>query len=153
MEIEISLEGVVARARLDPESAPVTCAALERLLPLSTTAHYAKIAGDEFMLHLPVVLDVERARPVAVLPPGCVAYWPDRQLFCVYYGRLQEEDATVTVLGQVVDNLDALAAAGDRLRRPYGDAPPIARLRALAPARAGDGARLDARGCGRRARD
>ncbi|HLN14534.1 MAG TPA: DUF3830 family protein [bacterium] len=134
MEIEIDLEGTAARARLDPESAPATCAALERLLPFSTTAHYAKIAGDEFMLHLPVVLEVERARPVAVLPRGCVAFWPDRQLFCVYYGRIQEEDATVTVLGQVVDNLDALAAAGERLRRPHGDGHPIARLRALTPA-------------------
>ena len=85
------------------------------------------------MLHLPVVLDVERARPVAALPRGCVAFWPERQFFCVYYGRMQEEDATVTVLGQVVENLDALASAGERLRRPPGDAPPMVRLRAVAP--------------------
>jgi len=133
MEIEIDLDGTSAVARLDPESAPTTCAALGTILPLSTTAHYAKIAGDEFMLHLPLVLDVERARPVAALPRGCVAFWPERQLFCVYYGRIQEEDATVTVLGQVVENLDALASAGERLRRPSGGAPAIVRLRSVAP--------------------
>jgi len=129
MEMEIDLEGTRAIARLDAAAAPATCEALAGLLPFSTTVHYAKIAGDEFYLHVPLVLDVERGRRVPVLPRGAVAFWPERQLFCVYHGRIQDEDATVTFLGQIVGNLEGLAAAGDRLREGSPAGPRVAHLR------------------------
>jgi hypothetical protein len=118
--VTLTLQGTVARASLDPRAAPMTCAALRALLPITTTAHYAKIAGQEIYAHLPLIVDPEHTKTVTGLHKGAVVFWPERQLFCVHYGRIQEEDAQVTFLGHVTENLDGLRAAGEELRRAQG---------------------------------
>ena len=126
--VTVSLDGITALVALDPQSAPMTCAALDSLLPVTTTAHYAKIAGHEFYLHLPLFLEVEHLRRVSDLTPGTVAFWPERQLLCIYYGHIQDEDAAVTALGRVVENLSGLAKTAEAMRERLGRVIPTVRL-------------------------
>jgi hypothetical protein len=102
-----------------PGGAPRTWAALKALLPLRADLHYARIAGQEIMFIVPFLLPLEHAADVQSLGPGSVAYWPERQLICLYYGPLQEEAASVTVLGRVRD-LTPLEAIGERVRARQG---------------------------------
>jgi hypothetical protein len=118
--IALSLGSATATVALEYDAAPQSCRALGRLLPVTTTAHYAKIAGHEFYVHLPLFLEPEQRRHVGELAEGAVAFWPERQLLCVYYGRIQDEDATVTRLGRVVGNLSGLAAAAEVMRAALG---------------------------------
>lgn len=129
-KITLSLGPATAMVALDARSAPRTCEALCGLLPLTTTAHYAKIAGHEFYLHLPLFLEVEQRRWVSELAQGAVAFWPERQLLCVYYGRVQDEDATVTAVGCVVENLEGLAASAQAMRMKLGESIASVRLSA-----------------------
>lgn len=134
--ISLSLGPATATVALEPRSAPRTCEALGRLLPVTTTAHHAKIAGQEFYFHLPLFLEPEHNRRVVELAEGAVAFWPERQLLCVYYGRIQDEDATVTGIGRVVENLSGLAEAAEAMRLKPGETIPRVRLSAAG----GDGA-------------
>lgn len=120
MLLEINVAGITALARLDSDATPATCAALVDLLPVTGSVHYAKIAGEEIMLHLPLILEVEQATGVNALETSAVVFFPERQLFCVYYGHIQEEDAQVTLLGHVTDNLGGLIAAAEQIRRTQG---------------------------------
>ena len=115
MLLEITIGTDRALARLDREMAPVTCDAIARLMPFEGTAHVAKLAGDEVMVHVPLVLDTERRTAVADLSPGAVAFWPERQVLCIYFGAIQDEDAEVTFLGHVVEGLAELVSAGETL--------------------------------------
>lgn len=118
--ISLSLGRTTATVALDLDAAPISCRALLQLLPVTTTAHHAKIAGHEFYLHLPLFLEPERRRRVDDLPEGAVAFWPERQLLCVYYGRIQEEDAAVIPIGRVIADLPALARAAEAMRPRLG---------------------------------
>ena len=120
MDLVLTLGDISAVARLDPASAPKTCAALGSELPFSATVHLAKIAGQEFYMHVPLFLEVEHRKQVAELTEGTIAFWPERQLLCVYYGSIQQEDATVTALGTVTENLSGLAEAAESLRSQLG---------------------------------
>ena len=120
MDLVLTLNQTSAVARLDPGAAPKTCAALASMLPFTVTAHLAKIAGHEFYFHLPLFLEVEYRQRVAELAEGTVAFWPERQLLCVYYGPIQEEDASVTRLGMIVENLSGLARAAETMRPHIG---------------------------------
>jgi hypothetical protein len=120
MRLSLTVGTTRALITLDSQAAAVTCAALAGILPVSTTAHYAKVAGQEIYAHLPLIVEPEGTRAVESLDRGTVAFWPERQLFCVYYGRIQEEDASVTLLGRVTENLRALQEAGESLRQSQG---------------------------------
>lgn len=109
-----------ARVAIDCAQAPATSRALLALVPFSTTVRFAKIAGDELMAHLPIIVDPESPGRVSDLAAGAVAFWPERQMLCVYFGLIQKEDADVTLLGSVVDNLSGLARAHAALRGRSG---------------------------------
>ncbi len=105
---------------IDPRLAPRTWEALRALLPMhSVDLHYARIAGLEIMFIVPLLLPLENATDVQDLGPGAVAYFPDRQLICLYYGPLQDEAAMATVLGRVHD-LAPLEQVGEQVRRRQG---------------------------------
>jgi hypothetical protein len=120
VDLVLTLDRVSAVARLDKAMAPKTCAALVSVLPFSATVHLAKIAGHEFYVHVPLFLEVEHRQRVAELAEGTVAFWPERQLLCVYYGCIQQEDASVTALGMVIENRSGLAQAAESLRSKLG---------------------------------
>lgn len=120
MRIRVTLDSASATAELDANAAPNTCTALASILPYEGVAHYAKVAGEEFLVHLPLALDTEQGKSVMDLSAGAVVFWPERQLLCVYYGRIQQEDATVTLLGRIIENLDGLVDAAERLRCSQG---------------------------------
>ena len=115
----VRVEAETVEVEIEPERAPRTWAALQALLPLRADLHYARIAGQEIMFIVPALVPLEHATDVQSLGPGAVAYWPDRQLVCLYYGPLQEEATSATVLGRVRD-LAPLAAIGERVRRRQG---------------------------------
>ena len=137
MPLEITIGSNRALARLDRDMAPATCDAIAGLLPFKGTAHVAKLAGDEIMVHLPLILDMERRSAVADLSPGAVAFWPERQVFCVYFGAIQDEDAEVTLLGHVDEGLAQLVSAGETLHSAGGGLRPMAGLSSPEPSGAG----------------
>ena len=83
------------------KEAPASLRAISTLLPLEIDLHYAKIAGQEVYGMVPLILPLENRKKVGDLDAGTVAYFPDRQMFCIYHGEVQPEDAMVTVLGKL----------------------------------------------------
>lgn len=75
--------------------------AISSLLPMKIDLHYAKIAGQDVYGMIPLILSLENKKKVGDLDAGTVAYFPDRQMFCIYHGEVQPEDALVTVLGKL----------------------------------------------------
>lgn len=103
-QIEFEVNGVTAACELYENEVPDTCKAIMDLLPLEIGLHYAKFAGQEVFGIIPLLLPLEKYTLVSSLKTGSVAYYPDRQLFCIYYGQVQEEEAGVTVIGQLIAN-------------------------------------------------
>lgn len=84
------------------KEAPRTVAAIKRFLPLKIGLRYAKIAGQEVFGIVPFILPLENTARVSDLEPGTVAYYPDRQVICIYHGKVQPEEALVSVIGRLV---------------------------------------------------
>lgn len=83
------------------KEAQTSLKAISCLLPLKIDLHYAKIAGQEVYGMIPLILPLENKKKVGDLDAGTVAYFPDRQMFCIYHGEVQPEDAMVSVLGRL----------------------------------------------------
>ena len=98
----------------------MTCQAIVNMMPHENLLNYAKIAGEEVFFGIPLILSLERASEVSGLSAGSVAYWPNRRVFCVYYGPPQEEAATVTVFGKITQNMDGLRRMGEEVRIKQG---------------------------------
>lgn len=100
---------------------PQTCGAIEELLPLEGELHCAKIAGDEVFFPIPLKLPVEKSGAHAHdLTPGTIAYWPDRPHLCIFHDAPQEEDASVTLVGNITENLEALGKIAAQVRKRQG---------------------------------
>jgi len=126
--IQLTIQDEVIVCELLTEVAPVTCEAIQALLPYEADLHYAKIAGEEILFGVPLMLPLEHRQEVHGLPAGSVVYWPNRQVFCLYYGAPQEEAATVTVFAHVVGNLEGLRRVGEGVRLRQGASVRVERM-------------------------
>jgi hypothetical protein len=118
--MRLNIEGEVVVCRFLHETAPQTCSAISNILPYESELHYAKIAGKEVFFGIPLILSLEHASEVRGLSAGSVAYWPDRRVFCIYYGPPQEEAARVTVFAKVTQNMEGLCRVGEAVRVRQG---------------------------------
>lgn len=100
-KINLRLNGQVACFELFEKEAPVTCARLLAILPQKIDIHYAKFAGQEILGVLPMMAPIEGGKNLTEIEQGCVAFFPDRAFFCIYYGELQDEEVSITVIGQL----------------------------------------------------
>lgn len=103
-KLEFEINGVTATCELFENDVPKTCNAIIDLLPCETELHYAKFAGQEVFGIIPLLMPLEKYSLVSELETGSVAYYPDRQLLCIYYGEVQEEEAGVTVIGHLISD-------------------------------------------------
>jgi hypothetical protein len=101
IEITLSLNGIKASIELFSDHAPITCDRFLAVLPQKIDMHYAKFAGQEVLGLIPMIAPVESGKSLKEINKGCVAYWPDRAFFCIYYGDIQDEEVSVTVIGQL----------------------------------------------------
>jgi len=110
----------INQARAIIEVAPDAVEELRRrlidLLPYTSDLHYAKISSQSVLFLVPFFVPPHQTVHVNRLTPGTVAYWPNRQQVLFYYGTFEKEDASVLVLGRIVEGLDHVAAAGEALR-------------------------------------
>lgn len=75
--------------------------------------------GGELFFDVPVSSDLENGKKV--LDEGEVAFWPEGNAFCVFFGRTPvsttsrpEAYSAVTPVGRVLGNITALAELPDR---------------------------------------
>ena len=100
-KIHLKLNGKVAYFELFEKEAPITCQRLLDILPQKIDIHYAKFAGQEIFGVLPMMAPIEGGKSLDEIEQGCVAFYPDRAFFCIYYGELQDEEVSITVIGQL----------------------------------------------------
>ena len=100
-KIHLKLNGKVAYFELFEKEAPITCQRLLDILPQKIDIHYAKFAGQEIFGVLPMMAPIEGCKSLDEIEQGCVAFYPDRAFFCIYYGELQDEEVSITVIGQL----------------------------------------------------
>jgi hypothetical protein len=89
---------------------------LTDILPYATDLHYAKISGQSVLFLVPFFVPPQAAVHVSRLARGTVAYWPNRQQVLFYYGAFEKEDATVLIVGRLVEGLEGVATVGEALR-------------------------------------
>lgn len=111
-DAKISIGDQICSMRLLLDKAPRLCRSFSALLPITSFALHAKFAGDEFYFMVPKLWEAENV--VASVEPGDVAYYPDRQTVCVFYGEIVPFGAA-GLFGKIVDGLDGLKAIGPRM--------------------------------------
>ena len=116
----LSAEGVSVEIGLDLATAPRTITALLAALPLKVDLHCAKIAGDQILWPVPVLQPLESARDIQGAAPGAFIYYPKRQFLEIMFGPLQEESASVTILGGARGDLSALKRLGETVQADHG---------------------------------
>lgn len=116
----LSAEGATVEIGLDLTAAPRTIAALVATLPLRVDLHCAKIAGDQILWPVPVLQPLESARDIQGAAPGAFIYYPKRQFLEIMFGPLQEESASVTILGGARGDLSALKRLGETVQENHG---------------------------------
>lgn len=119
-KINLKLNGKTAYFELFEKEAPITSARLLSILPQKIDIHYAKFAGQEILGELPMMAPIEGGKSLADINCGCVAFYPDRALFCIYYGDLQDEEVSITVIGQLYAD-DEFVAEMEKCRFRQGD--------------------------------
>lgn len=82
---------------------------------------YANAWGDEIYFEIPVKVKLENGR--RVLQAGEVAYWPEGQALCIFYGptpiskgKDAEAISDVSPVGTLVGDPRRFEAVGDRMR-------------------------------------
>ncbi|MBM3540426.1 MAG: hypothetical protein FJX51_00130 [Alphaproteobacteria bacterium] len=130
MTLVLSVGGARVEIGLDIARTPRTVRALVSALPRRIDLHCAKIAGDQVLWPAPFVLPLEAARDIQGSPPGAFIYYPKRQFLEIMFGPLQDETASVTVLGQVTKGLADLKRIGRRVQTDQGWRPTWADLSA-----------------------
>ncbi len=134
-QIEIEIDGVVARAVLFDDKAPRTCAKVWDLLPIEDRTIHVRWSGaawrteKNYSLQLGVV-----ENPVTVLEPGDIIYYDEPRIplykIAVAYSRAAWRDfagnLTVAHIGRITDNLEPFVKACDRI---LFDGPKAVRIR------------------------
>jgi hypothetical protein len=128
MTLVLSVGGARVEIGLDIARTPRTARALLAGLPQRVDLHCAKIAGDQVLWPAPFLLPLEAARDIQGSPPGAFIYYPKRQFLEIMFGPLQDETASVTVLGQVTKGLAEFKRIGRRVQNDHGWKPVFADL-------------------------
>lgn len=88
-----------------------TAEAIAEVLPLEDTPHFW---GEEIYFAVPVDI-AENERPKEELEVGDLAYWPDGNSFCIFYGPTPSSEGSeprpaspVTVIGELTGNVSSL---------------------------------------------
>ena len=117
-KITIQIGDQIGVAELLESIAPKMCEEICKLLPFKADLHYAKIAGEEVFSILPVFLPYEPNAIVKVndIKTGSIVYFPDRQMICIFYGKIQEEDAKTTIFARIIENLEGIKKEGEKVR-------------------------------------
>jgi hypothetical protein len=118
--INLKLNGKTAYFELFEEEAPITSQRLLEILPVKMDIHYAKFAGQEVFGVVPMMAPIEGGKSLKEIDRGCVAFYPDRAFFCIYYGDLQDEEVSITVIGQLYADDDFIAEM-EKCRYRQGD--------------------------------
>lgn len=96
------------------DQAPRTCAYVWDNLPVSSFGTHAKFAGCELIIMVPYYLDTDENMMESTV--GDVAYYPGRQTICIWYGPAAALGKAPT-FGRVVDGIESLRRAGERILR------------------------------------
>jgi len=117
-KITIQIGDQIGLAELLESRAPKVCKEICKLLPFEADLHYAKIAGEEVFSIVPIFLPYEPNAIVKVndIKTGSIAYFPDRQMICIFYGKIQEEDAKITIFARITENLEGIKKEGEKVR-------------------------------------
>ena len=118
--INLKLNDKTAYFELFEEEAPITSKRLLEILPIKMDIHYAKFAGQEVFGVVPMMAPIEGGKSLKEIDRGCVAFYPDRAFFCIYYGDLQDEEVSITVIGQLYAD-DDFVAEMEKCRYRQGD--------------------------------
>lgn len=118
--INLKLNDKTAYFELFEEEAPITSKRLLDILPVKMDIHYAKFAGQEVFGVIPMMAPIEGGKSLKEIDRGCVAFYPDRAFFCIYYGDLQDEEVSITVIGQLYADDDFIAEM-EKCRYRQGD--------------------------------
>jgi hypothetical protein len=125
--------GAAARAVLLWDKAPVTCAAVVNLLPVSGSAHHAIYSGSECVHLLQEPLQIEKEHATSLVTKGQVAFaWlaagcaygveHDLAEICWFYDidaqpRMWEGPVDVNVFAEIRDSATEFYAMCRRMRR------------------------------------
>lgn len=112
----LRMENRSARIRIPPGASLTLVKRIIDILPYSSWLHYTKISGEGLYLFVPIFVPPENVTHVSTLTRGTVAYWPNRQLLLIYYGKFEKEDASVMLLGQIDRGLDEVTALGEQVK-------------------------------------
>ncbi len=113
-DLRIEVDGLELTATWTDEN-PETRAAIEAALPLSGEAARW---GDELYFSTPVDVPAEDAR--AEVPVGAVAYWPQGDALCLFWGPTpasqggQPRAASPVNVVAMLDDVTPLEAVGNR---------------------------------------
>jgi len=110
----INVGGTQAIAELLEREAPALSQRMWETLPIDGFSVHAKFAGREMIMMMPFYSEPENE--ILAVQPGDIGYYPGRQTICIFYGDTQPF-GYVSVFARIVDRLDDLTAAGDRLLR------------------------------------
>jgi hypothetical protein len=112
-EIEILfLKERVTAVLLDAE-APKVSEILWQSLPFETFPTHAKIAGPEIMAQAPFFIE-NGENEVQAQEAGNIAFWPSRQILCLFYGSCPGL-GPISLVARVTENIEGLKAAGRRI--------------------------------------
>jgi len=113
----IKTADISAQVQILPHASKALVKRIFNLLPYSSELHYTKISGEGLYLCVPFFMAPENVTSVSTLTRGTVAYWPNRQLLLIYYGKFEKEDASVMLLGQIDKGLDEISVLGEQVRK------------------------------------
>jgi hypothetical protein len=125
--LEIELDGVVVRAVLYEEKAPVTVGKLWECLPFRDRVTHAKWSGEMFHTNAPLPIDFEGRQwpmglenPVGFQAPGEIVYLPAAQELAIAYGEARFSwvlgPMLVTGIGRIEGDLTDFARKAERLQ-------------------------------------
>lgn len=118
--LKLKIEHNIFDIELLEKNCPITIEKLKSFLPFRVELHYAKIAGEEIMAVMPFHAPLENPIDVAQANAGMLAFWPHRHLLCLYYGEMQEEAASINVLGYLKSDTAEFAKYGEKTRGYQG---------------------------------
>lgn len=93
--------------------------AIWNALPIEGDLHYAKIEENEVFFIVPLFLKLEIPRPV-IFERGTIAYWPNRQFICIYYGERSLPLFGYFILAKITENLEGIKKEGEEVKHKQG---------------------------------
>lgn len=124
MKIRVKVEGEdVCVLEIWEEKAPRVAAAIERLLPFTTTLQHGKLTGDLLLIQTTIVEawenvwypeDVREGRQEAKGKIcGAVSFYPPRQQISIIYNEdVPAEPMPVSSIGEVIEGMENVIRVG-----------------------------------------